>query len=560
MTDDFLSILNRIYDAQTAAQVAAMLRNRLPAIPQPAPPERFSERNTVLITYGDSLQRHAEAPLQTLVDFAVSRLKPYFSHLHILPFYPYSSDDGFAVKDFYKVNSALGTWQEIAQLADHFGLMFDAVFNHISAQSNWFAAFLQQDPAYRDMFIAMPPDTDLSAVTRPRTSPLLTPFQRADGTILHVWTTFSADQVDINYADPKTLLRMVDVLLFYVERGASMIRLDAIAYLWKQPGTDCIHLSQTHAVIQLMRAVLDAVAPGTLLITETNVPHTENVTYFGNGYNEAQLVYNFTLPPMLFHTMLSGDCTQLKRWVASLTTPSDRTTFFNFTASHDGIGLRPVEGILSGDELAAMIAQVERVGGRVSYRTNPNGTSSPYELNISYIDAVTDPDEPLAHQAQRFLVTQAIAMGLAGIPAVYIHSLLGSRSDMAGMQSGGRNRLINRAKLPVDEVEAALSTSGSLRDQVFRGVLRLLEVRRQHAAFHPNSAQEVLATGNPHVFGLRRTPVTDPPLILLFNVTGQPQTATVPSLTSCYDLLSQKGLDGPTVTLPPYHAYWLAYR
>src|SRR5690606_35016656 len=108
----------------------------------------------------------------------------------------------------------------------------------------------------------------------------------------------SADQVDLNFKNPAVLLATTRALLFYVEHGAKFIRLDAIAYLWKEIGTPCIHLPQTHQVIQLMRAVLDEVAPDVRLITETNVPHPDNISYFGAGTNEAQLVYNFALPPL----------------------------------------------------------------------------------------------------------------------------------------------------------------------------------------------------------------------------------------------------------------------
>jgi len=558
MSDGFLPILKRIYDAPTAEQVAADLRDRLPGPPSSTTAERFSEQDAVLITYGDTLRADGEPPLQTLTRFAAANLKPLFSHIHILPFYPYSSDDGFSVEDFYAVNPDIGGWDDVQELASDFGLMFDAVFNHMSAQSDWFTAFLNEEPGYGDMFVTADPSTDLSGVTRPRTTPLLTPFERENGETVHVWTTFSEDQVDLNYADPQTLLKMIDVLLFYVEQGARIIRLDAIAYLWKEPGTSCIHLPETHAVIQLMRAVLDAAAPETILITETNVPHAENVTYFGDGADEAQMVYNFTLPPMLFHTMLSGDCTQLNRWAASLTTPSPQTTFFNFTASHDGIGVRPIEGILPDDALSAMIDHVERVGGRVSYKTNPDGSKSPYELNVSYVDAVTDPAEPLAHQARRFLVTQAIAMSLVGVPAVYIHSLLGSRSDIAGMEAGGRSRLINRAKLKLGEIRTRLDDDATLQAKIFGGYETLLTLRRAHPAFHPNSAQSVLETGSAGVFGLQRTPADGDPLTLLFNVTGEQQTATVPADSAYRDLFTDETVSGPSVTLEPYQVMWLA--
>ncbi len=562
MTEQIKHLLTQIYGPEPGADIYPRLLEllaRFPARPaaHPAGP-LFSEQDVVLITYGDSLRQAGEPPLRTLRGFARDRLQGLVSTIHILPFFPYSSDDGFSIIDFYAVNPELGNWEDVRSIAQDFDLMVDAVFNHMSAQSEWFRGFLAGAPEYAGLFRTEAPNADLSSVTRPRTSPLLTPFRTATGETLHVWTTFSADQVDLDFRSPDTLLRMLDVLLFYVTRGAHFIRLDAIAYLWKVVGTSSIHLPETHAVIQLMRAVLDAVAPEVILITETNVPHAENIAYFGDGSNEAQMVYNFTLPPLLVHTMLSGDASRLRSWVNTLRVPSERTTFFNFTASHDGIGVRPVEDILSTAELQALIAHVERCGGRVSYKRNPDGSQSPYELNIAYVDAVTDPAEPEADQARRFLVSQAIMLALAGVPAVYIHSLLGSRSDIPGMLRAGQNRTINREKLEMTAVNAALEQPGEFRAQVFRAYRAMLRRRRQLAAFHPGAAQEAVDTGLPGVFGLLRTPPGGPRVLAVHNITPRPQPVNLGQWTQqpVIDLLN-----GDTVAarclLAPYQVRWL---
>jgi sucrose phosphorylase len=352
----------------------------------------------------------------------------------------------------------------------------------------------------------------------------------------------------------------MDVLLFYIEHGARYIRLDAIAYLWKEVGTSCIHLEQTHIVIQLMRAVLDAVAPNVIIITETNVPHAENVSYFGDGYNEAQMVYNFTLPPLLFYTMQAGNCAKLRNWVNTLNTPSERTTFFNFTASHDGIGVRPVEGILDDAELAMLIAHVEACGGRVSYKQNTDGSQSPYELNITYIDAITDPSEPENLQARRFLLSQAVALSMAGVPALYIHSLLGTRNDIQNMQESGHNRRINRAKLNEDAVGEELVKPDSFRGQVFGPFCELIRRRIGHAAFHPNGAQAAIDLGSDAVFALLRTaPDGSERVLCLFNITGRIQTIDASDYVTgtAQDIISGDTLTGDVV-LQPYQAMWLA--
>ena len=476
-----------------------------------APPldERLTQQDAVLITYGDQLQQPGHAPLQTLAGFAARYLDGVVSAMHILPFYPYSSDDGFSVIACRAVNPAFGTWADVRQLGERFQLMFDAVINHISRESTWFQGCLRGEEPYTGYFITVPDGTDLSQVVRPRALPLLTEVQTTFGKAL-VWTTFSEDQIDLNYANPDLMFEIIDLLLFYVSQGAEVIRLDAIAYLWKEFGTTCIHLSQTHEVVKLWRAVLDAVAPGVLLITETNVPHVENIGYFGRplpegGTDEAQLVYQFPLAPLTMHSILTGDATALTRWAAGLE-PPPQATFFNFTASHDGIGVRPAEGLLTGAEIEALAAATIAHGGRVSYRSNPDGTQSVYELNVSYFDALSDPaaEEPLQVQVARFIASQAIMLALAGVPGIYVHSLLGSRSWQEGVQRTGRNRTINRQKLDYETLVGQMEDPGALRHRVFAAYSALLRARRVEPAFHPFAPQDVLLL-HPSVFALLRT-------------------------------------------------------
>ncbi|HLA06853.1 MAG TPA: alpha-amylase family glycosyl hydrolase, partial [Anaerolineales bacterium] len=273
----------------------------------------LSERDSILITYGDQVQSSNERPLQTLGALCKQYLTGVVSGIHILPFYPWTSDDGFSVVDYRQVDPALGDWDDVSSMQSHFRLMFDGVINHISSQSGWFKGFLRDDPRYRDYFITIEDEPDLSQVVRPRALPLLTAFDTSSGE-KRVWTTFSADQIDLNFKNPEVLFEILDILLLYAERGATFIRLDAIAYLWKEIGTTCIHLPQTHRVIQFLRAALNEAAPHVHLITETNVPHVDNISYFGDGTNEARLVYNFALPPLTLHAFHTGDASVLSNW------------------------------------------------------------------------------------------------------------------------------------------------------------------------------------------------------------------------------------------------------
>lgn len=479
----------------------------------------FSEKDVVLITYGDQVRSESRKHLEVLLNFLKDYFSDSFSAVHILPFFPYSSDDGFSIIDYKLVNPELGAWEDIIDIGKEFELMFDAVINHISAKSSWFKGYIAEDREYNDFFISVDPDTDLSAVTRPRDKPLLTPFQTKQGT-KYIWTTFSPDQVDLNYKNPDLLLEIIKLLLFYIKKGAKIIRLDAIAYLWKEPGTNCIHLPQTHLIIQLFRDILKTVAPHVLIITETNVPHKENIKYFGDGYNEAQLVYQFALPPLVLHTFTTGDATSLSNWTAKLEYRSSETTYFNFLASHDGIGVRPVEGILSEDEIELLVKRTKDHGGLVSYKINSDGSKSPYELNISYFDAIINDDESKDIKISKFLASQAILLSLAGIPGIYIHSVLGSGNYLDGVKKTGINRSINREKLNLLELREELENKNSIRHGVYSGYTKLIKIRREEKAFHPNSSQQVLFLDSRIFALLRVSEISGESIIALHNVSA----------------------------------------
>lgn len=408
-------------------------------------------------------------------------------------------------------------------------------------------------------------------IMRPRTSDLLNPYHTIDGT-RYVWTTFSQDQVDLNYKNPQVLMRMIDVLLRYVRRGADLIRLDAVTYLWYELGTRSAHLDQTHAIIQLLRAVLDVVAPRTALVSETNVPHEENISYFGDGTNEAQMVYNFALPPLTLHTFQTGDCTKLARWAETLNKVSDRATYFNFLDSHDGIGLLGAQGILSQEEIDAMIARVTEHGGLVSYRTGPEGVKSPYELNITWWSAMNRAErgeESQKLRAMRYVASRSVALVLRGVPGVYLIGMVGGENDQDAVLRTGEARGINRNVLDAAALEAKFRDDSDRTYRMLSRLEPLHAVRTRCPAFHPNGGQRILPTG-PSVFGvLRSDPAGKWRVIALTNVTSRRQRVEVRRETlgdawadTWKDLLSDRELeaDGDRVVcdLTAYDVVWLA--
>ena len=515
----------------------------------------WDEKDVVLITYADQFSAAGENALPVFTRFYNKWLSHSFSHVHLLPFYPWSSDDGFSVIDYHEVAPETGTWSDIAELKQSTSLMFDYVCNHMSAKSQWFANYLQQTPGYEDFFISVDPKTDLSAVTRPRALPLLTPFTLHDGSVRHLWTTFSEDQIDLNFASPDVLIAMVDVLLHYLMEGANYIRLDAVGFMWKIPGTHCIHLEQTHQLIQFFRAITEAVAPGTVIITETNVPHKDNISYFGNGENEAQMVYQFSLPPLVLHAIHRQDVRTLSQWASSLELPSTKTTWFNFLASHDGIGLNPLRGILPESDILSLVEKLQQEGALVNWKNNPDGTRSPYEINVTYLDALSPKNAAENERIARFILAHAVLLSFPGVPAIYIQSVLGSRNDYEGVERLGYNRAINRKKYIAGEIDSELSNTTGIRHKIFKQLSELIAIRRAEQVFHPDS-HALFETSGKHILKIIRVAKKGERITALFNFSQYIQTVNSEGISGT-ELIAKENISGTTLTLNPWQVMWI---
>jgi len=525
----------------------------------------WDQTDAVVIAYGDMVRSEGESPLHSLLRFLQANLNEAISSVHVLPFFPYSSDDGFSIIDYRQVDPELGDWDDLRTLSTSYRLMVDLVINHVSSKSEWFRNYSNGVAPERHYFIEVEPGTDLTSITRPRTSPLLRPVQTPHGR-RSVWATFSHDQIDVDISNPDVLFEFLDILLFYVHHGARIIRLDAIAYLWKAIGTSCIHLDETHVVVKLLRDVLDLLAPGIILLTETNVPHKENVSYFGDG-DEAHMVYQFSLPPLLLHALETGESRYLTDWVADLEPPPQGCTFLNFTASHDGIGVRPLEGLLPDAELNALVERMEQKGGQVSRRENPDGSQTPYELNVTYFDALSSPGRKDSDSGiARFLCSQAIMLSLQGVPGIYFNSLIGAPNWLAGVQETGRARTINRQKWGLAELQDLLQDATHPASRIFPEYLRLLDIRRVHSAFHPAGPQ--LALKLPRgLFGIKRVaPDDSEELWVLANLTAEPIEVSLRSIDRHFkkrqwsELIQGwtcAGEELGEVDLAPYQVMWL---
>ncbi|KFC09873.1 putative sucrose phosphorylase [Trabulsiella guamensis ATCC 49490] len=517
--------------------------------------KEWDESDVVLITYADQFFDSQGKGIPALTRFFNRWLGAFFSHTHLLPFYPWSSDDGFSVVDYHSVDPEMGTWHDIANLKKSTKLMFDFVCNHMSAKSKWFANYLQQQTGYEDFFIAVDPSTDLSAVTRPRALPLLTPFTLHTGEVRYLWTTFSEDQIDLNFASPNVFIAMVDVLLRYLKEGADYIRLDAVGFMWKTPGTSCLHLEKTHQLIQIFRAIVDVVAPGTVIITETNVPHKDNIAYYGNGYNEAQMVYQFSLPPLILHAMHCGNVQTLCHWAQGLKLPSKKTTWFNFLASHDGIGLNPLRGLLPEQDILDLVDTLQSEGALISWKNNPDGTRSPYEVNVTYLDALSQKNDGNEQIIAKFILAHALLLTFPGVPAIYIQSLLGSRNDHEAVKRLGYNRAINRTKLNSEEIAHELEASAHLRHAIYNEMVKLITLRRQHKVFHPD-AEAIFECPNDSVLKINRVTDEGERLTALFNFSSS--CCNLDSEIKCgRDIITDTLIHKKTLTLQPWQVMWI---
>ncbi len=526
----------------------------------------WSHEDAILITYGDMVQPEPGEPVSKLHkqhQFLVQELKGYISTVHILPFYPSSSDDGFSVVDYVKVDTTLGGWDDIEEMSKDFKLMGDLVMNHASRYSSWFKNYLKDKKPYNRFFIEVDPSEDLSMVTRPRSSPLLTPVHTDQGEKF-VWSTFSPDQIDVNFANPVLLFRFINIFLLYLSKGLSVIRLDAVAFIWKELGTNCIHLPETHEIVKLIRTLVDYYAPHATIITETNVPHKENISYFGDG-DEAHMVYQFSLPPLLLHAILGENAEYLTKWASSLNDLPEKCTYFNFTSSHDGIGVRPLEGLVPDEEFRALVDGMRKRGGFVSEKQNPDGSLSPYELNITYFDAFSDYNGSQSLQERRYICSQIIMLSLQGVPGIYFHNLTATRNNMKGVSITGRYRTINRKKWYYDELTDAINDPDTNTHRIFNRYKQILKKRSKHPAFHPFGEQEVFNVDSDLFCILREDPYQTEKILVIANLTNSEKE--VESLSeklpidqngSHIDIISEKEcIKHDTLTLRPYQVIWV---
>ena len=521
----------------------------------------ISEKTSLIICYGDAVYSNEKSSIKVFQSFFQKNLKKYFDTIHFLPFYPSSSDSGFAVKDHYKIEKRIGNWSDLKRISKYNNIMADIVINHSSARGLWFKNFLKRKKPGKDYFLTVNSKFNTSKVVRPRDHKLLKRikiFDKSD----YLWRTFSPDQIDLNFKNPSVLLRFIKIMIHLINNGITIFRLDAIAYLWKENGTKCINLRQTHEIIKLLRIISNYLNVETVIITETNLPEKENLSYFGNN-DEANWIYNFSLPPLLIHALLFENNSYLNKWSKNLPVTKLGNNYLNFIASHDGIGIRPTEGILNNKSLNNFLKRLKKNGSKFSYRKVHNKSKKVYEANITVFDALkkSDYDPKGKFFLERYVAAHAIMISFEGIPAIYFNSLFGKSNDEAKYIITGNNRDVNRYKWNYKNIKRKLSDNKTKQSIFYSNITNLLSIRRKQKAFHPNGKRHNINLGS-KLFSFKRVSVDKKQsIICITNLSSKNQTAKLKKeLLNYRDLLNLKTKfkDKNLLTLKPFQTVWLS--
>jgi sucrose phosphorylase len=520
----------------------------------------ISEKTSLVICYGDNINSNQKSSIQVFQNFFRKNLKKYFNAIHFLPFYPSSSDSGFAVKDHYKIEKRIGNWSDIKKISKSSHVMADIVINHSSARGLWFKNFLKKKRPGKDYFLTVNSKFNTSKVVRPRDHKLLKKidiFRKSD----YLWRTFSADQIDLDFKNPSVLLRFIKIMVHLVSNGVTIFRLDAIAYLWKKNGTNCINLKQTHEVVKLLRLISNLLNVETIIITETNLPEKQNLSYFGKN-DEANWIYNFSLPPLLIHAFLFENSSYLNKWSKNLPNTKFQNSYLNFIASHDGIGMRPTEGILNERSLNNFLKRLKKNGSKFSYRKVQNKSKKVYEANITVFDALkkSDTDPNGKFFLERYIAAHAIMISFEGVPAIYFNSLFGKSNDEAKYVITGNNRDINRYKWNYENIIKKLNDKNSKQSIFYQNLGKLLEIKRKQKAFHPYAQRLNINLGS-KLFCFKRTSLDKKQTII--SITNCSSVDQYPKLGKKYD--KWKNIINPKINssnkflkLKPFETMWLS--
>ena len=570
---DILKRLNFIYRSiisedktlEYSKKINKLINNYKDIGPKNSKNDYWSENTILLITYADSISRGLSG--KTLNDFGKfykKYLEKFINSIHFLPFFPSSGDGGFSVKNHNDVDKAYGTWEDIQSLSKKANIMTDLVLNHSSSKGDWYKNFLDDKDPGKNYFYVVDKNYDCSKVVRPRDHDLLTEIELQNKKKF-LWCTFSHDQIDLNFKNPDVLLEFIKLILKLSSYGIKIFRLDAVAFIWKQPGTTCLNLSQTHEIIKLLRDIVDQLDKNLIIVTETNLPKQENLSYFGKN-DEAHWIYNFSLPPLIVNTFLFEDSVALTKWSMKMPPAQLGNAYLNFIASHDGIGMRPAEGILSDKEIKKMLQRLKKNGSKFSMRKLSNNEEKVYEANISLFNALqfTDSDLKGKFALKRFIAAHCIILAIEGVPAFYFNSLFATKNDEETFANTGVKRNLNRYKWHYSTLVDLIKTNNTIEKNCYEIFKKLISIRKIQPAFHPNATQFTLNLDK-NIFAVwRQSRDRKQSIFALTNVSSKTIKLNTNKINliddeQWFDLLSQetKITDDQYVKLMPFQSLWI---
>ena len=428
-----------------------------------------------LITYADSLG----GDLRTLHTVLTHHFAGLFGGVHILPFYPSSGDRGFAPVDYRQVDPAFGTWEDVRRIGAQFDILADVMINHISRRSPEFQDFLRHGrrSRYADMFITLdkvwpdgnPPDSDVRRIFLRRPEhPFADITIEATGEVERVWATFGSredpEQIDLDIHSPLTRQFIKDLLSYLHDQGITILRLDAVGYVIKKPGTSCFFVEpEIYAFLDWLQNY--ATSLGMTLLPEVHASRETQLQLAEHG----QWVYDFTLPLLTLHTLFTQSSVTLREVLR--TAPQQQFTMLD---CHDGIPVQPdLDGILPAEASQAVVARLLERGADCSHLYTRELACEGFDAHqvcITYYSALNEKDDA-------YLAARAIQFFAPGVPQVYYVGLLAGNNDYEAVKNTGERRAINRHNYSLDEIEAAVERP------VVKRLFDLIRFRNSYPAF-----------------------------------------------------------------------------
>jgi amylosucrase len=480
---------------------------------------------------------------------------PYFrdlglTYLHLMPLFavrPGNNDGGYAISNYRSVDPRLGTVEDLQVLAADLheagiALVLDFVFNHTADDHHWAQQAQAGNREYQDFYYIFPDRTEPDQYERTLREIFPTVrhgnFTWHDGMRQWVWTTFNSFQWDLNYRNPAVFRAMLDELLFLANTGVDILRLDAVAFIWKQMGTGCENLPQAHTVIQAFNKLARLAAPGLLFKSEAIVHPDEVVRYVDTG--ECQISYNPTLMALLWESLATRRVTLLSRSLSHRHRLPAGTTWVNYLRCHDDIGWTfddqdaAAVGINAYDHRQFLNAYYTgqfpgSFARGIPFQHNPDTGDmriSGTMASLAGLEHALDcEDEGLKEMAiRRILLLHAVTLSVGGIPLLYLGeewAVLNDYDFVRDPAKAGDTRWIHRPRMRWEYLEE-LDDDGSIRKRVFTSIRRLIGLRKQLPAL-AGLQMDLVHSANPHVLGFVRT-FEGNRLLVLANFTEQPQT------------------------------------